>query len=76
MNEYRDALADESEVTWLEDQEEFDIAHLWTVSLEKKDKERVSNYMIVQDRCKSLKHDTYEVYELLKNMNTEFNNRI
>lgn len=75
MAKHREDLADDTEVTWLEDDEEFEIADLWITSINGGMSGTVVNYDVVKDRCKSLKMDVFEVYKVCRSMTGEFNKK-
>lgn len=74
MAKYRDDLADESEVTWL-DTEEYVISDVFFLSLSSGLSGQVCNYEVVKDYCKENKLDTIEVYRVCKSMTSELNKK-
>ena len=68
-------MANDDDVLWLEDEEEFLISELWVVSTENSISGKSTNYSVVKDRCEFLKLDAYEVYRVCRAMTSELNKK-
>lgn len=63
---YRDNLADDVSVTWLDDYEEQSISDIWLLSLESSMNGAVCNYVVIKDCTKKYNFDCLEVYGVCK----------
>lgn len=73
MLKHREELADESDVTWLDDQEELIISGIWLLAIENSSDGWTCDYQVVKDCCKEHRLESTSVYRVCKYMTNELN---